>query len=89
VPSGAVRKGDWKLIEFYEDGRLELFNLKDDLGEKRNLIRKEAKRGTELHSLLKGWRAKVDATMPKPNPNYDPGNADQGLAGAEKVTPPL
>jgi hypothetical protein len=35
-PAGSVRRGDWKLIEFYEDGRLELFNLKDDLSEKRN-----------------------------------------------------
>lgn len=89
VPGGAVRKGDWKLIEFYEDGRLELYNLKDDLGERRNLIRQEPKHAAELHALLKEWRHKLNATMPKPNPNYNPATADQGLAGAEKATPPV
>ncbi len=88
-PAGAVRKGDWKLIEFYEDGRLELFNLKDDIGERRNLINKEPKRASELHALLKKWRAEVKATMPQTNPNYDPAKSNQGLAGAEEPTPPV
>jgi arylsulfatase A len=88
VPAGAVRKGDWKLIEFYEDGRLELYNLKDDVGEKRNLVKKEPRRAAELHDLLKKWRASVNASMPQPNPNYDPAKADQGLTGAEPPTPP-
>ena len=89
VPAGAVRKGDWKLIEFYEDGRLELYNLKDDPGEKRNLAQAEARRAAELHSMLKNWRASVNASMPKVNPNYDPAKADQGLTGAEPATPPV
>jgi len=88
-PAGAVRRGDWKLIEFYEDGRLELFNLKEDLSETRNLIDKEPKRAAELHELLKKWRSDVNAAMPAVNPNYDPAKADQGLAGAEKPTPPV
>jgi arylsulfatase A-like enzyme len=88
-PAGAVRKGDWKLIEFYEDNRLELFNLKDDVSERRNLVKREPKQAVELHSLLKKWRASVNATMPKPNPDYDPAKADQGLTGVEAPTAPV
>lgn len=84
VPAGAVRAGDWKLIEFYEDGRLELYNLKDDIGERRNLIKEEPGRGTRMHSMLKQWRARVGASMPSPNPAYDAASADQGLTGAER-----
>ena len=89
VPGGAVRQGDWKLIEFYEDGRLELFNLKDDPGERKNLAAREPKRVAELHALLKRWRAEVRAVMPSPNPSYDPAQADQGLTGVEAKTEPL
>jgi arylsulfatase A len=89
VPGGAVRKGDWKLIEFYEDGRLELFNLRDDIGERRNLILQEPKRAAVLHGLLKNWRKRVNASMPAPNPNYDPAKAGQGLTGVEPGTEPV
>jgi arylsulfatase A-like enzyme len=84
VPGGAVRAGQWKLIEFYEDGRLELYNLKDDIGERRNLIKEQPRRGAHLHAMLKRWRARVGATMPSSNPAYDPAQADQGLTGAER-----
>jgi arylsulfatase A len=84
VPGGAVRAGDWKLIEFYEDGRLELYNLKDDIGERRNLIKEELRRGAQLHTMLKRWRARTGAAMPSSNPAYDPAKADQGLTGAER-----
>jgi arylsulfatase A len=87
-PAGAVRKGDYKLIEFYEDGRLELFNLKDDIGERRNLVRADPKKAAELHALLKRWRESVGAVMPAPNPGYDAAKADQGLVGVEPKTPP-
>jgi arylsulfatase A len=86
-PSGAVRKGDYKLIEFYEDGRLELFNLKDDIGERRNLARREPKKAAELHAMLTRWRESVKAVMPQVNPNYDAAKADQGLTGVEPKTP--
>jgi hypothetical protein len=86
-PGGAARKGDYKLIEFYEDGRLELFNLKHDIGERRNLARKEPKKAAELHGLLKRWRESVNATMPQVNPTYDAAKADQGLTGVEPRTP--
>jgi arylsulfatase A len=88
-PAGAIRDGDWKLIEFFEDGRLELFNLKDDIGEQRNLVLREPKIAARLSSKLKAWRASVNASMPAANPNYDPALADQHLTGAEPPTPPL
>jgi arylsulfatase A-like enzyme len=88
-PGGAVRSGDWKLIEFYEDNRLELFNLKDDPGERRNLVNRESARAKKLHELLADWRKSVNASMPKPNPNYDPARASEGLTGYEQPTPPV
>ena len=71
-PSGAVRAGDWKLIEFYEDMRVELFNLKDDLGETHDLATARPEKTGELRALLHRWRLSVDAQMPPPNPNYRP-----------------
>jgi arylsulfatase A len=88
APGGAVRLGDWKLIEFYEDGRLELFNLRHDPGERRNLAAMEPKRAAGLRARLDKWRKEQGASMPRPNPNYDPATADQGLTGAEAPTPP-
>ena len=68
-PGGAVRAGDYKLIEFYEDNRVELYNLKEDIGEKNNLADKMPDKAAELHRMLKDWRKKVDAQMPTPNPD--------------------
>ena len=86
-PGGAIRKGDYKLIEFYEGGRLELFNRKDDIGERVNLTRKEPRKAAELHAMLKRWRESVKASMPTVNPAFDADKADQGLRGAEPRTP--
>jgi arylsulfatase A-like enzyme len=71
-PGGVVRAGDWKLIEFFEDGKLELYNLKEDLEEKHDLAGKLPDRTKELHQLLKDWRTAVDAQMMTPNPEYQP-----------------
>ncbi|KAA1261235.1 Arylsulfatase [Rubripirellula obstinata] len=70
VPSGSIRKDDYKLIEYFEDGKLELFNLKADLSEKKNLVDQKPELAEELHQALVDWRDKVDAQMPTPNPNY-------------------
>jgi arylsulfatase A-like enzyme len=86
-PAGAVREGDWKLIEFYEDGRLELFHLADDPGEQRNLVRREGARAKRLHQLLADWRKTVNAAMPSPNPQYDPARSSEGLTGYQPPTP--
>jgi arylsulfatase A len=88
-PAGAVRLGDWKLIEFYEDQRVELFHLPEDPGERRNLAAREQKRAKQLRDLLADWRKEVNAAMPQKNPQYDPARADQGLTGIEKQTPPV
>ncbi len=88
-PSSAVREGDWKLIEFLEDGRLELFHIGRDIGERENLVRREPRVAARLQKLLQDWRISVNAAMPQPNPNYDPAREDQGLTGDEPPTPPL
>jgi arylsulfatase A-like enzyme len=88
-PSGAVRLGEWKLIEFYEDGRLELYHLADDPGERRNLVNLEAARAKKLHGILADWRHSVNAAMPEPNPRYDVTRSSEGLTGYESPTPPV
>ena len=67
TPAGAVRVGDWKLVEFFEDNKLELYNLKDDLGQKTNLADRESAKRVELHAKLKDWRSAVNAPMPARN----------------------
>ncbi len=71
-PGGAVRVGEWKLIEWYEDGRLELFNLAEDIGEARDLSSQHPGRVNEMHARLTAWRKSVDARMPVRNPAFDP-----------------
>jgi arylsulfatase A len=69
-PVSAIRKGDWKLLEFFEDDRVELYNLKNDLGEKTNLANENPQKKALLLKLLTSWRQEVDAPMPKLNLNY-------------------
>jgi arylsulfatase A-like enzyme len=70
-PGGAVRDGDWKLIEHYEDGRVELFDLARDAGEARDLAGAEPKRAADLKARLAAWRKEVGAQENAPNPNFD------------------
>jgi len=76
-PAGAIRQGDWKLIEFYEDGRVELYNLQDDIGEKNDLAKRMPKKAAELRSKFAAWRKSVGAKMPWPNPDYNPARANE------------
>lgn len=71
-PVSAIRAGDWKLLEYLEDGRLELYNLHDDLGEKVNLAERLPERRNELADKLRQWRKAVDAQMPMRNPDFKP-----------------
>ena len=71
-PYGTVRAGDWKLIEFYENMRVELYNLKEDLGETSDLASANPAKADELRTRLHRWREAVDAQMPPPNPHYRP-----------------
>jgi arylsulfatase A-like enzyme len=80
-PYGAIRQGDWKLIEFFEDGKLELFDLKTDPHEKNDISSSNAAKAAELLKKLKDWRTSVGAQMPTPNPNYDPAKGKQKKKG--------
>ena len=71
-PYGAIREGDWKLLEFFEDGELELFDLKADPAERNNLAKGKPEKAAELLAKLKEWRVSVNAQMMTPNPNYEP-----------------
>ncbi len=64
-PSGAVRAGDYKLIQWYEDQRVELYNLKLDLQEKHDLAEAMPEKAAELRRMLQTWRDEVDAKMPQ------------------------
>jgi arylsulfatase A-like enzyme len=65
TPVGTIRAGDFKLLEFFEDGRLELYNLKDDIGEKNDLAAKMPDKVKELQAKLAAWRKAVGAAMPE------------------------
>lgn len=71
TPAGAIRSGDWKLIEYFEDGRVELYDLRNDLGETRNLAGQMPDRASALRQRLVEWRRAVGAPVPdQPNPEY-------------------
>jgi len=70
TPVSAVRQGDWKLLEYFEDDRVELYNLKDDLGETTDLAAQLPERAGELRRRLHDWRQQVGAALPSPNPNF-------------------
>jgi arylsulfatase A-like enzyme len=88
-PASAIREGDWKLIEFHQDGRRELFNLRDDISETRNLVEKEPGRQKRMAAQLDEWRKRSGAVMPTRNPSADPKWEGWGLTGAQKPTPPV
>lgn len=68
TPGAAIRRGDWKLIEFYEYGICELYNLKDDLGEKNDLSDEKPEIVAELKSLLENMQKETGALFPMGNP---------------------
>ena len=70
APSGAVRAGDHKLIEWYETGDVELYDLASDEGERINLAQRLPERARELTGRLQRWRRRVGAEMPTPNPDW-------------------
>lgn len=81
APGGAVREGDWKLIEWYEDGRRELFDLRSDPGEQKDLAESQPERVTALAGKLAAWRREVGALMPVRNPAFDPAKPSGRAAG--------
>ena len=71
TPYGAVRAGDWKLIEFYEDDHVELYDLSNDVREERDPSDEHPKRAGALHERLDDWRDDVGAKLPDPNPDFE------------------
>ena len=80
TPTSAVRAGDYKLIEFFEDGRRELYDLRADPAEKRNLAAERPELVTRLAARLEEFRQDTRALLPKANPAY---------AGVEPALPEL
>ena len=76
-PGGAIRYGDYKLLEYFENNKVQLFNLRKDPGEQHDLVASEPAKVKELTAMLHAWRKKVNANMPVPNPKYDPSLKDQ------------
>jgi arylsulfatase A len=69
-PGGAVRAGDYKLLEYFENGTVQLFNLREDIGEQNDLARTEPDKATQLRTMLHAWRKELSAGMMEPNPEY-------------------
>lgn len=70
TPGASIREGDWKLIEFYEFGNIELYNLKNDPGEHEDLAAANPEIATRLAEKLRQWQRDMNAKMPQPDPNY-------------------
>jgi arylsulfatase A-like enzyme len=72
TPGSSVRAGDYKLIEFFEDDHVELYNLREDVGEEHDLADAEPQVARQLEEMLARWREKTQARIPEPNPDYVP-----------------
>lgn len=89
TPVGLVQAGEWKLMEFFEDGRLELYHLKEDIGEQKNLATEQPEKAKELHAKMLAWREAVKAPMPTPNTpkaasTAEPKKKGKGKGGKKK-----
>jgi arylsulfatase A-like enzyme len=73
TPVSAVRTREWKLLEYFEDNHVELFNLHDDPGEQHDLAKENAEEANALRDQLHAWRDSVGAALPKPNPDFKGG----------------
>jgi len=82
TPVGLIEVGDWKLMEYFEDGRLELYNLKDDIGEQKNLAAENPEKAKELHAKMIAWREAIQAPMP--TKNTEPKTAEPAKKGKGK-----
>jgi arylsulfatase A-like enzyme len=83
-PSGIIRKGDWKLIHYYEDNRKELFNLANDLEEQNNLAKEKEELVAQLDNELMSYLKEVKANMPQHDPKYDANKEQEYLKNVEE-----
>lgn len=81
TPHSAIRRGDYKLLEFYETGERMLFNLKNDLAERHDLAKSKPDIAADLGDRLNRYLAAVGAAMPRPNPEYKAGSEPQRRKG--------
>jgi arylsulfatase A-like enzyme len=72
TPVGAIRAGNFKLLEFFEDGRIELYNIKEDISEKKDLKSQMPEKAQELQRKLAAWRDRVHAAMPRRKKDASP-----------------
>ncbi|WP_109831301.1 sulfatase [Reichenbachiella versicolor] len=87
-PYSAVRKGNWKLIQVFEEEQLQLYNLKEDIGETINKVDEQPDITKELFQMLNQWREKVGAQLPTANPNYDPVHEEKWLFKKSAIVTP-
>jgi arylsulfatase A-like enzyme len=71
-PSGAVRRDNWMLVEYYDDNKSELYDLRKDEAERQDLASRNPDRVVAMRAALASWRSQVDAQTNKPNPRFDP-----------------
>ncbi len=71
-PGGAIRCGDFKLLEYFENGTVQLFHLKTDPGEQHDLAQEDPQTAARLKEMLHKWQTQVSAQTMKPNPEYQP-----------------
>ncbi len=71
-PAGAIREGNWKLIAHYDTGRVELYDLSKDIGERHDIATDHVDLVSQLHDKLKAWRKSIGAQENSPNPDFDP-----------------
>jgi arylsulfatase A-like enzyme len=71
-PGCSVRMGDYKLIEFFEDGHLELYNLREDIAEEHDLSTNKPDLRDRMMARLEAWKEQVCAKIPEPNPDWKP-----------------
>lgn len=83
APGAAIRMGDWKLIEWYEDDRVELFNLATDLSEQTNLAASDPDRVQSLRAKLHAWQKEVGAKFSAANGDFDPNKKSGRYAARE------
>ena len=84
TPASAVRQGRWKLLEFFEDKAVELYDLEADPGESNNLAAVETETAAGLKTALADWRSRVGAKLPQPNPDHDPARAGELAKGKKR-----
>ena len=69
-PGSSIRDGDWKLIKFYDYEKVELYNLKNDPSESKDLSKQNPEKTQKLENKLIAWQNRLNAKLPRPNPDY-------------------